>query len=192
MEVRKIVVSRAKARDLLQEYRKHVHYQTPMDAEIQRAYEMISKGRVVIQALESIKAAGLDERGMPRLAIVRADKPSVHCSVSGDGSCRFTAPGQHRGARGQQFNLPRGSFVPPANAPRWGNSGRATTPLIPVHHRPRRGLANYHVLWEAEWSPEPPVDPYLLRQIGGDLWLVVAAWDLTEVERAVMRTRMAS
>lgn len=36
-----------------------------------------------------------------------------------------------------------------------------------------------------------PKDPYLLRRIGkGDMWLVVAAWDLTEVERAALATRL--
>jgi len=36
-----------------------------------------------------------------------------------------------------------------------------------------------------------PRDPYLLRRLGkGDLWLVVAAWDLTEVERAALQSRV--
>jgi len=35
-----------------------------------------------------------------------------------------------------------------------------------------------------------PRDPMLLRRLGGDLWLVVAHWDLTEVERAAMATRV--
>jgi hypothetical protein len=67
----------------------------------------------------------------------------------------------------------------------------AQLPLIPAHLRPQRGLANYHILWEAEWEPLPPRDPYLLRRIGkADLWLVVAHWDLTEVERAALSTRV--
>jgi len=66
-------------------------------------------------------------------------------------------------------------------------------PLIPVHLRPKRGLANYHILWEAEWRRLPPVDPLLIRRLGkGDLWVVVAAWDLTEVERAAIAARMSS
>jgi hypothetical protein len=68
----------------------------------------------------------------------------------------------------------------------------AIVPIIPVHLRPKRGLANYHILWEAEWTKRYPVDPYLLRRLGGDAWLVVAAWDLTDVERAVMSSRLLS
>jgi hypothetical protein len=70
-------------------------------------------------------------------------------------------------------------------------SGIALTPIVPLNVRPKRGLENYHVLWEAEWQPVPPGDPYLLRRIGrSDAWLVVAAWHLTEIERAVLATRM--
>jgi hypothetical protein len=68
----------------------------------------------------------------------------------------------------------------------------AQVPLIPIHMRPRRGIENYHVLWEAEWSKRYPVDPFLLRRFGEDAWLVVAAWDLTEVERAVMSARLSA
>ncbi|MGH3300400.1 MAG: hypothetical protein ACRDOK_01755 [Streptosporangiaceae bacterium] len=35
----------------------------------------------------------------------------------------------------------------------------------------------------------PPRDPALLRWIRGDLWAVVAQWDLTELERAVLSSR---
>lgn len=52
-------------------------------------------------------------------------------------------------------------------------------------------MAKYHILWEAEWAPIPPRDPMLLRRIGeADLWVVVAHWDLTEVERAALATRI--
>ena len=53
-------------------------------------------------------------------------------------------------------------------------------------------LENYHVLWEVEeWYErrviEPPIDPFLLKHIGGTLYAVLAEWDLTELERSVLR-----
>jgi hypothetical protein len=64
-------------------------------------------------------------------------------------------------------------------------------PLVPLPLRPKRALTNYHVLWEAEWRRAVPVDPLLLRRLGkGDLWLVVAQWDLTPVEVAALSTRV--
>ena len=43
-------------------------------------------------------------------------------------------------------------------------------------------MRGFHVLWEVEsWTPEPPRDPALLRHLRGDLWSVLAVWDLTEL-----------
>jgi hypothetical protein len=67
--------------------------------------------------------------------------------------------------------------------------GHTIVPLIPPEHRPNRNrLPRFHILWEVEkWDPTPPRDPALLKWIGGDLWEVVATWDLTELERAVLQ-----
>ena len=64
-------------------------------------------------------------------------------------------------------------------------------PHIPPDIRPKRGLANYHVLYEAVWRDEPPIDPYLVRRLGRtDFYIILGAWDLTDVERAVMAAHM--
>lgn len=58
--------------------------------------------------------------------------------------------------------------------------------------------ASCHILWEVEvWSdtrlgPQADRDPYLLRYLGGDLWMVLGEWDLTDLERAVMAGRALS
>jgi hypothetical protein len=58
-------------------------------------------------------------------------------------------------------------------------------PLIPPRLRPAGDLSNYHILWEANWQA-PPTDPLLLRHLSGPLYAVLACWDLTPIERAVM------
>ena len=54
-----------------------MHWSTPIDRECQRAYQFLAIGRLVIQALESVKAAGVNTEGegvgFPRLALCRAD-----------------------------------------------------------------------------------------------------------------------
>ena len=87
----------------------------------------------------------------------------------------------------EQIRLPPGSFPPREKHLGWGDV-KTMVPTVPIHLRPKRGLANYHVLWEAEWARIPPIDPMLLRRIGkADMWL--AAWD-PEVERAALAGRM--
>lgn len=196
MQVSKIELDVAKAKELYRTYKDHRHYSTPVDDEIRRAYREISKGNVVIQALASIKAAGLNDQGLPNLAIARADLPFTWGSVEADGSALFRSEAQRRVWRREgpehdcatRFTFPKGTF----NSGGVRRAGKATLPLIPVHLRPRQSIEKYAILWEAEWTPTPPIDPYLLRRIGkADLWIVCAAWDLTEVERAALATRVS-
>jgi hypothetical protein len=199
MQTEQLVMGRAEARDLYRKYKEHKHYSTPIDREVQRAYQLLAQGRLVIKALESIKLAGLNAQGLPKLAIAPADAKQVECRVAANGSVTLDArvwrsyrsmDSQNLIAQRAYFNFPASTF--PAAQAQWGTrQARAIVPVVPIVHRPQRGLANYHVLFEAEWTKAVPVDPMLLRRIGkADLWAVLAMWDLTEVERAVLSTRV--
>lgn len=184
MKVEKIIVDKDRARELYQEYKKHQHYSEPIDQEIQRTYKVLAQGRTVVQAIKSIEVAGLGPDRMPLLAIARADsKRCIWRTHNGHGY--FYSDDQWSRARARKF---RAAF---AGMTYQHPDGQAVVPLVPVHLRPKRGLENYHILWEADWKAIPK-DPYLLRRIGGDMWLVVAAWDLTEVERAAMAHRLSA
>ncbi|HYF40928.1 MAG TPA: hypothetical protein VEA35_00645 [Ramlibacter sp.] len=203
METQAITVDRAEAKRLYREYKKHRHWSEPIDAEIQRAYQLIAQGRLVIRALESIRTAGFNEQGLPKLAICRADAKMCRLEpLTGAWlperrlyerrGFRFIdsrAPGwSSRRRKGTAFDVLWSGMAP---GPARGHEG--IVPLVPVNLRPQRGLANYHILWEAEWTRTVPVDPLLLRQIGdGDMWVVVAAWDLTPVEQAALQARLSS
>lgn len=184
-------VNRESARELWQKYQTHKHYQTPADAEIAAIYKRIAQGKTVIRALESIRVAGLGADGLPKLAISRADMTLAYV-VSHSNQAVFSPDQSYYERRNESrtkiIRVPWEGFATPKG--RW--TFEAQVPIIPVHLRPRRGIENYHILWEAEWTKRYPVDPYLLRRFGGDAWLVVAAWDLTEVERAVMSSRVRS
>lgn len=185
METSMITLEREEAAALMRKYREHRAYQTPMDRQIEQLYRLISRGKVVIKALDSITRAGVGVDGLPKLAIARADADKVFCQMHGDGSAVISTEPFVNGktASTKWFKFGPKSF--PGGNRRW--RAEAIVPLIPVHLRPQRGIQNYHILFEALWEPTPPIDPLLLRRVGkGDTWLVVAAWDLTEVERAVM------
>jgi hypothetical protein len=61
---------------------------------------------------------------------------------------------------------------------------------VPPRLHPRGKLANYHILWDAVWTPAPPKDPLLLRHLAGQLYAIVGQWDLTPLEQAVLRGRL--
>lgn len=180
------------ARELYRKYKEHAYYSQPIDDEVRRTYQLIAQGRVVIRALDAIKDAGLNTAGLPKLAIGRAYLRNVVFQPQRDGGGVF---GKERwdNARGSRtrVEMPAGSFTFPPSV--LDNVHEAIVPLIPVHLRPKRAIESYHILWEAEWTRSIPVDPMLLRRIGkADLWLVVAAWDLTPVEQAALAGRMSA
>ena len=191
METERIVVDRTEARSLFRKYREHRHYSQPIDKEIQRTYQLIARGQVIIKALESVVKAGVGEDGLPKLAICRADAQTRFLEYRHDGGVRMSmdqwAQENHRR---RYVDFAPGSFPAPPPRKGWARV-HAMVPLVPIDVRPRRGIENYHVLWEAIWQPAPPVDPMLLRRIGeADLWVVCAAWELTQVERAVLASQL--
>ncbi len=184
MKVETLKVDADHARELWRKYQAHRAFQAPHDAEIAAIYKRLAQGKTVIRALESIRNAGLNEQGLPKLAIARADERLIYWRSRMDaGVFHF-----HRYGYGRSKS--RVIDIPGFQGVTGQTDGQAVVPLIPVHLRPKKGLQNYHILFEAEWSRTYPVDPYLLRRFGGDAWLVVAAWDLTDVERAVMSSRV--
>ncbi len=153
---------------------------------IKNGYRELSRGRRVLDLVETMKAAGVDERGRPRLAIVRADAKL----------CWFRRSWRDRDPTGGRFSMDRWSnarharrnvVLPAGTFPGVTDRDlRAVVPVIPPGLMPSGSLARFHILWEAEWE-EIPRDPMLLRHLGKGLYVVLAAWDLTELERAVLR-----
>lgn len=184
MDVQPLMVDRDTALKELRRYQKDRNNLGPMDLEISRIYKAISEGKLVVDALAAIRRAGLGEDRRPKLAIVRADAKRCYLIGRSDGSAVFLSDIRWptgRTARDKKFEFPAESFV----GQRHGDAS-AIAPHIPPDIRPKRALQSYHILFEAVWSDEPPVDPLLLRRMADDIWLVIAAWELTPVERAVM------
>jgi len=181
MNVEKLQMDKVHARNLYQSYQEHRAGMTKDDQAIAAIYKRIAAGKLVIRALASITAAGLDTAGLPKLAIMRADQRKVECSLY-ENQVTFYVPRRHYTSKDRNFTIP----MPGAS---YRTPRIADVPLIPVHLRPRKAIEKYHVLWEADWN-QYPTDPYLLRRFGEDAWLVVAAWELTPVERAVMSTKL--
>lgn len=157
-----------------------------------RAYRAATLGKPMIRLTETILAGGLHDDGRPRLAACRATAIRCWVHMASDRivftdsdkarAWRLTsAIGDHHLAirRPQE----EGSF-------RWVRDASTMVPNIPPaarRHLGRNRLGGCHVLWEVEkWEPVPPVDPALIRNVAGDLWIVLATWDLTELERAVL------
>lgn len=196
MQTEMIHIKPSEARSLYKQYQEHVHWKEDVDKEIRAAYRLLSQGKLVIKALASIAAAGSNDFGFPKLAIARADSRQSECRVWKSGRFQIAdiEAGFYSRNRNRIFSFPEGTIKnPPAKLEKaWQTEERrAVVPIVPSNLRPQHKLHNYHILWEAEWSRVVPRDPFLLRRLGkGDLWLVLAMWDLTEVERAALQSRL--
>jgi hypothetical protein len=180
------------------------------DETLKIAHKAVKEGKIVIDLTATLKAAGTHADHRPKLAICRAHfrRCRFRCFEDGAGlfgpgrpegdECNWARPTWHSFVR-----LPRGTW--PRTVDAWSSEakqpgarirpsdGKTLVPSIPPSLRPKHGLYNYHVLWDVEsWDEDPPVDPMLLHRVGkaGFLFVVLATWDLTELERAVLRGRI--
>lgn len=152
------------------------------------------RGLPIIVLSECIRAGGFFDDGYPRLAVARADAKQVTVRFPSNGDLVYEdgVPerwvGRNRGALVGADTV-RVRDVMPTHG--WLRTATTVVPSIPPRHRPNgKRIGLFHVLWEVEkWDRTPPVDPALIRHIRGDLWAVVATWDLTDLERAVLAQR---
>lgn len=195
MNVETIAMPKAEAVAKIAAYRKFLKSRANEEYEqALKGYEELAKGTVLVDPFQAIREAGWDDKGRPLLAICRAD--SKHCwfKWSNDWSKLLTFaksdPGwgsEHRHVHVSVDNMPlrpSGSGII--------SRDRAIVPMIPADVYPKRGNGSpkdWYILWEAEWQNVPPKDPLLLKPIGGNLYAVLAAWDLTELERKIIARR---
>lgn len=199
-------VTAYKAREAFLAYRKLVREgrATGDDELLMRAYRVIAQGKRILDLRETLKQAGLDNDLRPRLAIARADQPHVwFTNSSANRWCYADREYVHRPAlsSGKAIVMPVGIY-PQIDGRGWVDHPterrksygrlRAAVPPIPAQFRPiDTALQGLHILWEAVWEPLPPRDPILLKRIGAYLYAVLAQWDLTELERAVLGARLS-
>jgi hypothetical protein len=162
-------------------------YQATTDKKEQKLLDTVKalyEGRVLISLSETFSNAKSSYRYpmLPALAFgsPRARKVTV----------------VRRGSGLVEYHSPRKIFETDMGFNGDGHRYTAVTP-IPVAPREIREKFNlkdrsYRVLFEANWSrltdraPRPALDPALIQQVAGDLWAVLAVWELTALEAAVL------
>ena len=196
MQLDTITMDRTDARQAYLEYRDAVRARhTAEDAAIARGYRMLSLGRQLIRLSTTITAGGLNDQGLPALAVGRADRDAAWLTTTRDGTVTYHhddpwETAHNAGVAAGTIRLPE--VLPDVTPTSRFNHYRARVPHIPPGLRPDHALSGYHILWEVErWekAPRPDRDPALLKHLGGDLYAVLAIWDLTDLERAVLAGR---
>lgn len=196
MNVSVITMDQEEALVKLEAYRAQLRRRA--DDEYEQAvagYKAMAEGKPILNLTVAFTETGLGADNRPKLAIARADMKEVEVTS-----------GWRRGTRELVFDARTSSRQQPTNGRVVRlpmpyehvdiKRGFALVPMVPADVRPNRNLSNYFTLWEViEWADRsrlmrPDRDPYLLQPIVGDLYAVIAEWDLTDLERSIMGARV--
>ena len=197
MNISKLKMPPKNAWNAYREYRKAIGKAgNQNDKTVMAAYKALAKKKTVIDLVQVIRETGEFSNHMPKLAIARADYAGKVCFCWRNrwGDVVFDIEGSLNYNRRNSTTRIRNRFFGFSDL-RGRNfeelrevEAKATIPLIPPQIRPPDSMLNkYWILWEAVWKIEPPKDPILLKHLGENLYAVVAEWDLTPIEQAILR-----
>jgi hypothetical protein len=203
-----IEMSKEEAHAKLQSYRKAIGRMTAkrISAETKQQYQAaidgykaLAKGTPVLDLDIAMQSCGFDDKGRPRLAICRSDRRAVRVCWLNASLLEFQPiPVLYtKSMRTITASLERPQTAlarTTSDGWRVWHDGYARVPMIPANVRPKTGAEqDWYILWEVEkWADNqrsiiPDLDPYLLKHLGGSLYAVLAEWDLTDLERSIMK-----
>lgn len=201
MEVETFALDRKEAHKLWREYVATCK-DNPKDKfleDMKKVYHQLKCGQKVIDIYTIFQRSGLNFNGEPRLAIARATTKTIHCFYRYNGQVVFVDKlSKWSNNSWNEIDAIRikNTFpeIPKEKRQQYESGIRleAPVPSIPASLRPKGKLNNnYYILWEVEkWTRIIPRDPYLLRRLTENMFVVVVAWKLTDLERAVMKGRV--
>lgn len=192
--------TKTKATELWHEYKAAAKaYKDPVYADLQKIYNQVKNGNKVVDIGKVIAKGGVHENFHPKLAIAKATNKQVWCRYRESGTVEYYNQNNYW-LRACDISivkcLPQ---IPKEKLPKvsWGRGYddefklTAPIPIIPAKLRPKTLTDDYYILWEVDvWQMIPPTDPYLLRRITKNMFVVLAGWDLTEIEKSAMAGRM--
>ncbi len=177
------------------------------DEVLMESYRVMAQGQRIINVASVMHGAGRNKQHLPKLAIGLASWKEVFLVTRATGMAVFNATqwpyekynnGNRVGWKDGAISFPQHTFGAELSNAEWRTGQnlpalpvKAIVPSIPLYLRPAGDLSQYHVLWEAEWTPSAPVDPLLLKHVAGQMYSVLAQWDLTDIERSVLEGRIS-
>jgi hypothetical protein len=167
-------------------------YKDPIYKDLQKVYNQVKNGQKVID-ISKVIAKGGTLNGKPRLAISPIHAKKVFCRFWQNGDVTYQ-PDNKWGRRVNKFDVAIKECLPAwAGIDSWAQLNlEAPVPPVPPRFIPKIITDDYYILWEVDvWKMVPPTDPYLLRRITKTMFVVLAGWDLTDIEKSAMAGRMA-
>jgi hypothetical protein len=190
--IKPIVIPRKIAREKWKEYieASKVHGDAYIK-ELRGLYFHLKEDRKVIDIFEAFKFTGLNENNEPKLAIAKADSRYI-TFVKQTGKKGYFSEYRNK----DNVLLPEGTFnieFPKHPTDRWSLINeriRTRVPIVPANKMPKKGkLGDYYIIWEVDKWENVPKDPFLLKRISNNLFVIISSWQLTRLERALINGR---
>ncbi len=210
MEIEKIQMPKEKAKEEWKKYNELI--KTRHDkylADMKKCMFELSKGRELIDIYKVMEKAGVNKTYHPKLAIARADWKKVIFVKRDAGRGVFSVTGNDWANRKDgDVDLQPHTFMEWVRAKEqlktdkkiydvdssWQIANPKVTtkvPIIPATLMPDGDLSNYYILWEVQkWEELPEKkDPLLLKRITENLFVILSAWEVTDLEQSVISGR---
>lgn len=153
----------------------------PLYKDLAKVYQQTRNGKSVIDIVDVFKRGGFHPNGHPKLAIAPANSKVGNC-LMWNSTMEF---------KGDSYNKKTEVSIDLIPQDRRWIQLKAPVPMIPPRLLPPKISEDHYILWEVDkWEMVPPVDPWLLERITKTMFVVLAAWDLTPLERACMAARI--
>ena len=166
--------------------------------DLKKAYYELSKGHKILDFFETVKKLPLNKDGDPSVAIAPANRKTClfHKDRNGAGSYGVRNGRGWKARNHWEVILPGHTFPdwPTQGSESWNiirNNIETSVPIVPAQYLPKTSLGNRFILWEVDkWVLAAPKDPLLLRRITANLFAIEAKWNLSRLERAIIRGRL--
>lgn len=169
----------------------------PIYKDLRIIYNQMKAGRKIIDIGKVIAKGGVHENHHPKLAVAMASAKRIVCKYNKNGNVLYTHSVETWNWKEKTCDVNIKDCLPKIPngiiKDSWQDVLRleAPVPMIPPKYLPKKLSDDYYILWEVdEWKMVPPTDPWLLRRITKTHFLLVAGWDLTDLEKSVMAGRM--
>lgn len=213
MDIEKIQMPKEKAKEEWKLYNALIKKRNDKYLEdMKKCMYQLSQGKALIDINKIMEKAGVTKNYEPKLAIARADWSEVffHKKDSGRGFFAGNTSNWYNKSNGdidlppetfvqwlrgtQKVNLKEGGQGDLIQNQEWSIPNakiKTKVPIIPIQLTPEGKLSEYYILWEVDkWEELPKKDdPLLLKRITENLFVILSAWDVTELEQSIISGR---
>lgn len=189
MNVKTISMERTEANRAWREYRLAMRdHKLKYLRDTEKALSFLRRGKKILDITQVFQAPPLTDDWLPAIAIAPAWVEKVVFWQCGHHNYGRIAPSRWSVYSFQINNLPATSKPGEEYQER---QCETVVPTIPPQYLPAGNLkkGKYYIFWEVEDWKAVPKDPILLKRLSKNLFAVLAVWDLTELEQAVLRGR---